>query len=181
MHLWPNPSSIYGIHHWWAWCTCGPIQDTSHSWLANPNHLNRAPQLFGSCQFLPQVRVGVLSYHLALNQVTKGGVKEKFFWSKTQQWVLPELKNRLYSALVLTLPNLQQPLEIETYASDYAIGVVITQHGNIVAYHRETLSDIVQKYPTYNKEMYSILYAFHQWKNYILAMEMVIHTDNWPL
>ena len=68
-----------------------------------------------------------------------------------------ELKNRLCSAPVLTLPDLQQPFEIEIDASDYAIGVVLTQQGHLVAYHNETLSDTVRKYPTYEKEMYSIV------------------------
>ena len=60
---------------------------------------------------------------------------------------------------MLTLPELQQPFEIETDASDYAIGEVLTQQGNPVAYHSETLSDTVCKYPTYDKEMYSIVQA----------------------
>ena len=54
---------------------------------------------------------------------------------------------------MLTLPDLQQPFEIETYASDYDIGAVLTQQGHPVAYHSETLSDIVRKHPTYDKEM----------------------------
>ena len=58
---------------------------------------------------------------------------------------------------MLTLPDLQQPFEMETNASNYAIGAVLTQQGNPVAYHSETLSNIVQKYPTYDKEMYSIV------------------------
>jgi len=53
---------------------------------------------------------------------------------------------------VPTLPDLQQPFEIETNASNYAIGAVLTQHGHPVAYHSETLSDIIQKYRTYDKE-----------------------------
>ena len=52
---------------------------------------------------------------------------------------------------MLTLPDLQQPFEIETDASDYAIGEVLTQHGHPMAYHSETLSDTAQKYPTYEK------------------------------
>ena len=48
-----------------------------------------------------------------------------------------ELKYRLYCALVLTLPDLQQPFETETDASDYAIGAVLTQQGHLVAYHSE--------------------------------------------
>ena len=54
-----------------------------------------------------------------------------------------ELKNRLFSAPVLTLPDLQQPFEIETDASSYAISVVLTQHGHPMAYQSETLSDTV--------------------------------------
>jgi len=92
-----------------------------------------------------------------LSQVTKGGAKAKFFWSKSQQKAFIELKDRLCTAPVLVLPDLQQPFEVETDASYYAIGAVLTQHGHPVAYHNETLSDTVQKYPTYDKDMYSIV------------------------
>ena len=67
------------------------------------------------------------------------------------------MKHRLCYAPVLTLPNLKQTFEIEIDAFDYAIGVVITQHGHLVAYHGVTLSDTVLNYPTYDREMYSIV------------------------
>ena len=102
-----------------------------------------------------------------LSQVTKGGVREKFFWLEPQQKAFKELKNHLCSAPVLTLPDLQQPFEIETGASNYAIGVVLTQQGHRVAYHSDTLSNTVRKYPTYDKDMYSIVQAYRQWKHYI--------------
>jgi hypothetical protein len=79
------------------------------------------------------------------------------------------------------LADLQQPFEIETDASDYVVGAVLTQHGHLVAYHSETLSDTVWKYPTYDKEMYSIVQACRQWKHYILGKETIIHTDHKPL
>ena len=41
-----------------------------------------------------------------LSQVTKGGLKEKIFWFESQQKVFTELKHRLCSAPVLTLPDL---------------------------------------------------------------------------
>ena len=95
----------------------------------------------------------------ALSQVTKGGGKDKFVWSKSQHKSFEELKHHLCLAPVLSLPDLQQPFEIETDASDYAFGAVLTQHGHPVAYHSETLSDVVQKYLTYDKYMYSIVQA----------------------
>ena len=74
------------------------------------------------------------------------------------------MKHRLSYSLDLTLPYLQQPFEIETDASEYAIGAVLTQQEHLVAYHSETLSNTVHKYPTSDKEMYSIVQACRQWK-----------------
>ena len=50
-----------------------------------------------------------------------------------------------------------------------------------MAYHNETFSDTIRKYPTYDKEMYSIVQACRKWKHYILGKETIIHTDNRPL
>ena len=93
----------------------------------------------------------------ALNQVTKGGHKETFVWGKEQQWEFDDLKHHLFSAPILSFIDLQQLFVIETNASNYVVGAVLTQHGHLVEYHSETLSDTLQKYPTYDKEIYSIV------------------------
>jgi hypothetical protein len=95
--------------------------------------------------------------------------------------VFDDLKQHLCSTPVLSLPNLHHPFKIETYASEYVVGVVLTQHEHPVAYNNETLSDVVRKYPTYEKEMYSIVQAYHQWRHYIFGKETVIHIDHKPL
>ena len=64
-----------------------------------------------------------------------------------------DLKQHLCSTPVLSLSDLQQPFEIKIDALDYVVDVVLTQHGQPVAYHSETLLDIVHKYPTYDKEI----------------------------
>jgi hypothetical protein len=87
----------------------------------------------------------------ALNQVTKGGGKEKNVRGLSQNQVFDDLKKRLCSTIVLSLPDLQHPFEIYTNSSDYVVGAVLTQHDQPVAYHSETLSDVVYKYPTYEK------------------------------
>jgi hypothetical protein len=121
--------------------------------------------------------------HIAwtLSQITRGGGKAKFVWGQSQQQVFDDLKQRLCSTPVLSLPYLKKPFEIKTYASYYVVGIVLTQHAHPVAYHSETLSDVVYKYPTYDKEMYSIVKACHQWRRYILGKEIVIHTNHKPL
>jgi hypothetical protein len=105
----------------------------------------------------------------ALIQVTKGYGRANFVWGKEKQCAFDDLKNRLFSAPILSLPDVQQPFDIETDAYDYVVDAILTQHGHPVAYHSETLSDMVWKYPNYEKEMYSIIHSFHQWKHYILG------------
>jgi hypothetical protein len=61
------------------------------------------------------------------------------------------------------------------------VGVILTQHNHPVAYDSETLSDVVHKYPTYDKQMYSIVQACFQWRHYILGNEIIIHINYKPL
>ena len=81
----------------------------------------------GLANFYRRFMLGFSHIIWPLSQVTKGGARAKFFWSESQQKAFTELKNRLCSTPVLTLPDLQQPFEIETYASEYAIGAILIQ------------------------------------------------------
>jgi hypothetical protein len=101
--------------------------------------------------------LGLSHISWALSQVTKGGGREIFAWGKEKQRAFDDMKHHLFSSPVLSLPNMQQALEIETDASNYVVGAVLTQHGHPVAYHSKTLSDTFWKYPTYDKEMYYIV------------------------
>jgi hypothetical protein len=135
----------------------------------------------GLANFYCRFVLGFSHIAWALSQINKGGGKEKFAWGRSQQQVFNDLKQRLCSAPILSLPDLHHPFEIETDASDYVVGTVLTQHDHPVAYHSETLSDTICKYPTYDKEMYSIVQAYRQWRHYILGKETIIHTDHKPL
>jgi hypothetical protein len=71
----------------------------------------------------------------------------KFVWGWSQQQAFDDLKQCFCSAPVLSILDLQQPIEIEIDASDYVVGVILTQNDHPVDYHSETLSDVVFKYP----------------------------------
>jgi hypothetical protein len=146
-----------------------------------PTTLIELWSFLGLSNFYRRFMLGFSHIAWALSQINRGGGKEKFAWGRSQQKAFDDLKKCLCSAPVLSLLDLQHPFEIEIDASDYAVGAVLTQHDHLVAYHSETLSDTVHKYPTYNKEMYSIVKACHHWRHYILGKETVIHTDHKPL
>ena len=81
----------------------------------------------------------------------KGNGKNVFKWTPTQKQAFEQVKNKLCTKLVLVLPDLHHPFEIETDASDYALGEVITQSGNPVTFHSENFNEIIRWYSTYEK------------------------------
>jgi hypothetical protein len=66
------------------------------------------------------------------------------------------MKIKINQAPVLTLPNLQNPFKVETYASGYAMGAVLMQGGRHVCYHSEIFHGEILNYPTYDKELYAL-------------------------
>ena len=82
-----------------------------------------------------------------------------FIWTKEETSHFAQLKDALYSSPVLHLPNLSQPFEIESDASQYAIGAILKQGGHPISYHYETLSEAKKNYSTYDKEFYSLAEA----------------------
>jgi hypothetical protein len=151
-----------------------------HDWPA-PTTVIELRSFLGLANFYRRFVLGFSHIAWALIQVTKGGGRSNFTWWKEKKRAFNDMKHHLCSTLVLSLPDLQQPFEIEIDASDYVVGAVLTQHGHPVAYHSKTLSDTIWKYPTYDKEMYSIVQDFHQWKHYTLGKETIIHIDHKPL
>jgi hypothetical protein len=105
--------------------------------------LTKLRSFFGLAKFCQWFLFGFSHIAWALNQVPKGGGRENFAWRKEQKRAFGDLKHRFCSTLVLSLPDLQQPFEIETDASECVVGTILTKHGHLVAYHSETLSNIV--------------------------------------
>jgi hypothetical protein len=91
------------------------------------------------------------------------------------------LKEKINTTPILAFPDLQQPFEIETDASDYAMGVVLIQRRKPICYHSETFTGVVRNYPTYDKELYALVQSVKKWKHYLMGKETIIHMDHHPL
>ena len=98
-----------------------------------------------------------------------------------KQQAFESLKYKINSTLVLALPNLRQAFEIQIDASDYAMGVVLLQHGKPIIFHSKIFNGVVINYPTYYKELYALVQSFNKWKHYLMGKEMIVHIDHQPL
>jgi len=109
------------------------------------------------------------------------GLNKVFQWGGKQQKAFDTLKEKISTTPVLALLDLQRPFEIETDASDYAMGAVLMQHGKPICYNSETFIFVVVNYPTYNKELYALVQHVKKWKYYLMGKEIVTHTNHQPL
>ena len=109
------------------------------------------------------------------------GLNKVFQWGGKQQKAFDTLKEKISTTPVLALPHLQRPFEIQTDASDCAMGAVLIRHSKPICYHSETFNYALLNYPTYDKELYALVQSVKRWKHCLMGKETAIHIDHQPL
>ena len=57
----------------------------------------------------------------------------------------------------MALLDLRKPFDIQTDPSDYAMGVVLMQHGKPISFHYEIFNGDVTNYLAYDKDLYALV------------------------
>ena len=88
------------------------------------------------------------------------------------QKAFKELKNKIISQLVLSLPKREEKFRVETDTSGHAIGGVLFQEQDgkwkPIAFLSRTMQPAEQNYEIYNKDLLAIVEALTKWKQYLL-------------
>ena len=97
---------------------------------------------------------------------------QKFEWTDECQQTFDELKKRFTEEPVLAMPDQTRPFQIETDASKYATGAVLTQldangDRHPVSFISKTLSPAERNYEIYDRELLAIIRALEEWRHYI--------------
>ena len=95
---------------------------------------------------------------------------------------MDELKKRMVSQPILALPTSEGRYILDTDASDFGLGAVLSQEQEgckrIIANASLTLNKAERKYETTRKELLAIVYGLKQYKQYLLGRHFVIRTDH---
>jgi hypothetical protein len=129
-----------------------------------PNNVIEVRIFLGASQYWRKFIAKFSSIAAPLHAVTS--INQVFQWGGKKQRAFDALKEKISSTLVLALPNLRQPFEIQT---DYAMGAVLLQHGKPICFHFENFNGVVINYPTYDKELYALVQSVKKWKHYLLG------------
>ena len=99
-------------------------------------------------------------------------------WSEDCQHAFEELKKVIPKEPVLVLPDQTKPFEVQTNASDFAIGGVLMQEDHPIVFESWKLNDTECHYTVQEKEMTAIIHCLRVWRYYLLSLHFVILTDN---
>jgi hypothetical protein len=106
----------------------------------------------------------------------------RFAWTECHEAAFLELKRRLTTAPVLSLPDPDADWILDTDASDHGIGSVLSQNVNgserVVAYFSRVLSKTQSKYCTTRKELLSIVKSLSHFHVYLYGRKFVVRTDH---
>ena len=83
--------------------------------------------------------------------------ENKFVWTESCERCFQELKRRLTTAPVLTLPDIHRDFVIYCDASRQGLGCVLMQDGKVVAYASRQLRPHEQNYPTHDLEFAAVV------------------------
>uniref|UniRef100_A0A2N9EEP8 RNA-directed DNA polymerase n=1 Tax=Fagus sylvatica TaxID=28930 RepID=A0A2N9EEP8_FAGSY len=102
----------------------------------------------------------------------------KFEWKEECEKSFQELKQRLVTAPVLTIPSSSGGFVIYSDASRKGLGCVLMQHGRVVAYASRQLKNYEQNYPTHDLELAAVVFALKIWRHYLYGEKCEIYTDH---
>ncbi|KAD2394125.1 hypothetical protein E3N88_41102 [Mikania micrantha] len=113
---------------------------------------------------------------LPLTQLLRKGVK--YSWNDEREKSFQELKKRLVSAPILSLPSGTGGYQIYSDASTKGLGCVLMQHGKVIAYASRQLKPYEVNYPTHDLELAAVIFALKIWRHYLYGDSCDIFTDH---
>ena len=149
-----------------------------------PENRKQLQQFLGLANYYRQFIKGYAKIARPLSKLL--GADEDFEWEDEQWLAFKALKTLLTQAPVLIYPKLNEPYILQTDASGYAIGAVLSQIGDDgkehpIAYISRTLNKHERKYSTTEKECLAVLNACEKFKDYLYRSRVIVVSDHAPL
>jgi hypothetical protein len=134
-----------------------------------PKTVRGVRSFLGLANFYRRFIEGYAQVARPLNDLTKKNTP--FAWKEAQQTAFDTLKNHFTTAPILAYPDNDQIFRLETDASNFATGAVLSieQDGkwHPFAFSSHSMSPEECNYPIADKEMLSVIRSLEQWHHYL--------------
>ncbi|GJX63873.1 putative reverse transcriptase domain-containing protein [Tanacetum coccineum] len=100
------------------------------------------------------------------------------FWLSKAEAAFQLLKQKLYSAPILALPEGSENFVIYCDASHKGLGAVLMQKEKVIAYasHQHKIHE--KNYTTHDLELGAVVFAIKMWRHYLYDTKCVVFTDH---
>lgn len=105
----------------------------------------------------------------------------QWVWDEIQQKSFEELKEIITKPPVLKLYDVNQDVKLQVDASSSALGAVLLQQEQPVAYASKSLTECQQRYSQLEKEALAIKFGCEKFHEYVWGKQPIVESDHKPL
>jgi transposase InsO family protein len=162
----PNPDNLAKIMQW-----------------KEPETVTEVRQFLGLCSYY---RRFVKDFSTTVKPLTDLTKKEsKLVWTQACQDAFDKLRGKLTGPEIMAYPQEGQSFILDTDASDFGIGAVISQvqdgQEKVIAYASRTLNKAERNYCVTDKELLAIKHFVEYFRHYLLGQAFLVRTDHQAL
>jgi len=164
----PDPQKLAAIQNW-----------------PQPNNVSELRSFLGFAGYYQRFVRNFAAIVLPLSALTKKDVK--YTWGPEQESAFVRIKEALLSSPILMMPDPEKPYTLETDASGFAIGAVLSQEDSTselrpIAFLSRKLQPAEINYPVHEQELLAIHTALMKWRHLLAGGPTVkVLTDNHAL
>ena len=153
-HIEMDPKKVSGVTEW-----------------PRPTKVKQVQAFLGFANFYRRFIKDFAKHAKPLTSLTKKD--QPWVWGEEQEQAFNSLKDAFTSAPILRIPDDVNPFRLETDASDFATGAVLSQQDptdklwHPVAYYSKSLNIHERNYEIYDKEMLAIIRALEEYRHHL--------------
>ena len=145
-----------------------------------PKNVTELRSFLGLCTYYRKFVKDFSRIAKPLHRLTEA--KQHYAWTEVCQEVFQELKRRLTGAPVLAYPVVDKDFILDTDASNFAVGGVLSQEHEgqekVVAYFSKTLGKAERNYCVTRRELLAVVKSTEHFHHYLYGRRFLIRTDH---
>ena len=145
-----------------------------------PTNVHEVRSFLGTANYYRRFVKGFAKLAGPLTRLTRKHTP--FNWTDSCRAAFRKLRECLTSPPILAYPLQEETYILDTDASNFAIGAVLSQRQNgvekVIAYSSNGLSNTRQRYCVTHKELYAVVTAVKKFKRYLLGRRFIVRTDH---
>lgn len=147
--------------------------------IPSPRNVKEVRRFIGTTSYYRRFVPNFSTILAPLSNLTKKNVK--WCWSSDCEKAFKTLKEHLVTAPILTCPDFQRTFYVQTDASAYGIGAVLTQRfedgEKVICYLSRSLTYQERKYSAVERELIAVIWSLEKLRHYLEGFHFKVITD----